>query len=448
MAGVQAHWNSRFGFIMASSGFAVGLGNIWRFPYVTGENGGAAFVVIYLICVFVIGIPILMAELLIGRRGGLTPPGSMRALAQQEGQSTHWQWAGGLNLLAAFLVQIVYCIIAGWVLLYLYLALTTGFTGNDAAASITTFESLKDRPGTMLLWTWTSLLLTGAIVFAGVEKGIERTVTILMPFLFLLLMVLVIFNIFSGGFETALTYLFQPDFSKISAEIWLEAMGQAFFSIGVALAGMMVYGAYLPKNVSIASSVWIVVIADTLVALLAGLIIFPVVFNFGFNPDCGPGLIFQTLPVAFAKMPGGHLFSAMFFLLLSIAAITSMVGLVESLTAWLEEHHGFKRHQSTLTVFVCVGLISSLSIFSYCEIANLNIAGRNFNDILGFVSYQLLLPIGGLLIALFAGWFISSESCREELQIKNEEYFKLWRFLIRWPVPIAVLGILIMGITG
>ncbi len=449
MAGsAHAHWTSRFAFLMASVGFAVGLGNIWRFPYVTGENGGAAFVLVYLVCVFVIGIPILMAELMIGRRGGMAPPGSMRAVAEQDGKSPHWQWAGGMNLLAAFLIEIVYCVIAGWVLLYLFQAVTTGFTGVDGAAANSYFDALLGNTGTMLFWTWMGLLLTGSIIYAGLEKGIERAVTILMPVLFALMVVLMIFNIFSGGFDTAVEYLFSPDFSKITPGVWLAAVGQAFFSIGVAMAGMMVFGAYLPRDVSIASSVWIVVLADTMVALLAGLVIFPAVFNYGLDPSGGPGLIFQTLPVAFAQMPGGHFFSVAFFLLLSVAAITSMVGLIEPMTAWLEEHKGYPRHRSALAVLVAIGLLSMLSILSYNEIAELKVAGRNLNDTLDFISNQILLPLGGLLIAIFAGWFVSSDLSRDELNLSSEGAFKLWRFLIRWPVPIAVAVILVMGVSG
>lgn len=448
MAGsASAHWSSRFGFLMASVGFAVGLGNIWRFPYVTGENGGAAFVLVYLVCVFVIGIPILMAELLIGRRGGMAPPGSMRSLAVQDGKSRHWQWAGGMNLLAAFLIEIVYCVIAGWVLLYLFRAVTTGFAGVDAVAATSSFDGLLGDTGTMLFWTWTGLLLTGSIIYAGVEKGIERAVTILMPTLFALMVLLMVFNMFSGGFGTALEYLFSPDFSKITPSVWLAAVGQAFFSIGVAMAGMMVFGAYLPKDVSIVSSVWIVVIADTMVALLAGLVIFPAVFEYGLNPSGGPGLIFQTLPVAFAQMTGGHVFSVLFFLLLSVAAITSMVGLIEPMTAWLEEHKGYARHRSAMAVLATIGLLSMLSILSYNEIAELKIAGRNLNDTLDYVSNQILLPVGGLLIAIFAGWFVSSEASKDELGLKSEGAYQLWRFLIRWPVPVAVAVIFVMGVS-
>ncbi|MCY4566316.1 MAG: sodium-dependent transporter, partial [Gammaproteobacteria bacterium] len=257
VAGEQ--WSSRAGFLLASIGFAVGLGNIWRFPYITGENGGAAFVVVYLVCAFAIGVPILIAEVMIGRRGRMSPPGSMRAVALSEGQSRQWQWAGGMNLVAAFLIQVVYCVIAGWVLLYLFKALTTGFAGIDGPGAQSEFDAvLADIPG-LIFWTVLGLAITGTIIYAGVRSGIERAVRVLMPTLFGLLVALAAYNVFAGGFGQALTYLFAPDFSKVNGPMILAAVGQAFFSIGVAMAGMMTFGAYLPKKISIAGSALIIV---------------------------------------------------------------------------------------------------------------------------------------------------------------------------------------------
>ena len=246
-----AHWTSRVAFLLASVGFAVGLGNIWRFPYVTGENGGAAFVLVYLVCVFAIGVPILMAELFIGRRGGSSPAASMQSVAAASGRSRRWGWVGSANLLAAFSIMVAYSVVSGWVLSYLLRALMTGFVGVDATASQSAFNELLAGPWQMLSWTLLALLLTGAIIYAGVQKGIERAVKILMPSLFALMLLLVGYNIVVGGFAEAVDYLFTPDFSKIDASTGLAAVGQAFFSIGVAMAGMMTFGAYLPSTVSI-----------------------------------------------------------------------------------------------------------------------------------------------------------------------------------------------------
>ncbi len=449
MAGaVQKQWSSRAGFLLAAVGFAVGLGNIWRFPYITGENGGAAFVIVYLLCAFLIGLPIVIAEIMIGRRGGLSPPGSMRAVALAEGGSRQWQWAGGMNLVAAFLIEVVYCVIAGWVLWYLYKALTTGFAGMDGGAAEAEFAAvLADIPG-LIFWTLLGLTLTGLIIYAGVRSGIERAVRMLMPTLFGLLVALAIYNLFAGGFAEALTYLFSPDFSKVNGPMILAAVGQAFFSIGVAMAGMMTFGAYLPKQISIPGSALFIVIADTLVALVAGLVIFPMVFNFGLDPAGGVGLIFHTLPTAFAQMPGGHLVSTLFFLLLSVAAITSMVGFIEPMTAWLEEHRGYARHRSALLVLAGTALVSLVSVLAYNVWSGVRLFGTDLNTLLDYVPNNILLPLGGLFIAIFAAWFVSRDSAREELAMSNDTLFNAWRLLTRYVASSAVLLILYFGVTG
>ena len=442
-----AHWSSRFAFIMASVGFAVGLGNIWRFPYVTGENGGAAFVLVYLACAFGIGVPILMSELLIGRRGQGSPPSAMANVAAANGRSRHWQWVGGMGLLAAYTIEIVYAVVVGWVLWYLFKAITTGFAGVDASIAEAEVAAVLDSNFGMLLWTLVGLAITGLIIYAGVKDGIERAVSVMMPLMFLLLLGLATYNIFAGGFGQAIEWLFTPDFSKISFSTVLAAIGQAFFSIGVGMAGMMVYGSYLPKSISITHSVLIIVVADTFVALLAGLVIFPAVFHNGLDPAAGAGLIFQTLPVAFAQMPGGYLFSVLFFLMLSVAGITSMVGLVESVNAWLEDRFKMPRHRSALLVVGSVACFSVFSILSYNVLAEYNLGGRNFNDTMDYFSNQILLPLGGLLIAVFAGWAMYSSATRDELSSLNSATYALWHFLIRFLVPPAVLVIFVMGVS-
>ncbi|GAB3287084.1 sodium-dependent transporter [Parahaliea aestuarii] len=442
------HWSSRFAFLMASVGFAVGLGNIWRFPYVTGENGGAAFVIVYLACAFGIGVPILMAELLIGRRGQGSPPDAMANVAVESGRSRQWQWVGGMGLLAAFTIEIVYAGIVGWVLWYLYKAVTTGFVDVDATAAAGEFASVLDSNIGMLFWTLVGLAITGFIIFSGVKDGIERAVSVMMPLMFVLLVGLAGYNYFAGGFDDALDYLFTPDFSKIGPEAVLAAIGQAFFSIGVAMGGMMTYGSYLPRSISITQSVFIVVIADTTVALLAGLVIFPAVFNYGLDPAAGPGLIFQTLPVAFAQMPGGHLFSVLFFTMLAVAGITSMVGLIESVNAWIEGRFGFSRHKSAVLVVGSVALLSVISILSYNVLEGLRFGGMNFNDTMDYFSNQVLLPLGGLFIAIFAGWAVKRAHSRDELTTLNGLGFSVWHFLIRFVVPPALAIIFILGVSG
>jgi len=448
-----AHWSSRFGFIMAAAGFAVGLGNVWRFPYMTGENGGAAFVLVYLACAFGIGAPILIADILIGRRGQGSAPTALARVAAESGQSKRWGWLGAMGLLAAYTIEIVYAVVCGWVLWYLFKAVTTGFVGFDSVTANAEFAAVLDDNLGMLFWTLAGLALTGLILYAGVKDGIERAVVILMPLLFLLLAALAIYNYFppagahGHGFTRAITWLFTPDFSKIGFDTVLAAIGQAFFSLSVAMAGMMVYGAYLPKSVSITRSVLIIVTMDTGVALLAGLVVFPVVFHNGMDPAAGVGLIFKTLPVGFAQMPGGHGFSVLFFLMLAVAGITSMVGLIEAVNAWLEDRFGIPRHKSVLLVVGSVAVFSVLSSLSYNVMDHWTLNGRNFNDSLDYFSNQILLPVGGLLIAIFAGWVMRKDATRDELGTSARAY-ALWHLLIRFVVPPAVLVIFVMGVFG
>lgn len=456
-ATTEAHqgWSSRFAFIMASVGFAVGLGNIWKFPYVAGENGGGAFVLVYLVCVFAIGTPILMAEVLIGRRGRKSPSGSMAAVAREQRSSKHWQWLGGMTMMTAFLMMLIYSVVAGWVLKYLYLSVTgTVSTLTTGQASGELFSGILADPAGLFFWSTMVLALTGAIVASGVQNGIEKAVTFLMPLLFILLLAMVGYAAYAGAFSRGVEFLFSPDFSKLSPQVVLIAIGQAFFSVSVAMAGMMTFGAYLPKSTSIAKSVSIVVCADTLVALLAGLAIFPLVFQHGLDPQGGAGLIFETLPVAFSQMSGGYFFSALFFLLLSVAAITSNVGLLEPLVSWAEEHKGINRRQAGLAIVAVALVLSSLVALSYNHLTDFNplnwlpgFAGKNINEILGFLIDQIMLPVGGLLIAIFAGWVMTKESTREELGMASPHLFNLWHFLIRYIVPIAVFLVLVLGIT-
>jgi NSS family neurotransmitter:Na+ symporter len=339
-------------------------------------------------------------------------------------------------------------VVIGWVLNYLLVALTGGFQDASGAASAARFEALMADVGGMIFWTLVGLLLTGVIIYAGVQKGIERAVRLLMPTLFLLLVGLAVYNLFAGGFGAAADYLFSADFSKVGPATLLAAIGQAFFSVGVAMAGMMTFGAYLPKEVSIPRSVLIIVTADTMVALVAGLVIFPAVFKFGLDPAGGAGLVFQTLPVAFAQMPGGAIIAVLFFILLTVGGITSMVGLVEPVVSWLEEHRGFTRHKSTLTIMGSIAVLSVASVLSYNLIADWQVFGKDLNGALDYLSNQIMLPLGGFLLALFVGWVVSRQSSEEELNMGSATVFRAWHFAIRYLVPPAVLLILVTGLAS
>ena len=445
MAAGTPVWSSRFAFIMASVGFAVGLGNIWRFPYVTGENGGGAFVIVYLLCVFAIGVPCVMAELLVGRRGQSSPSKSMAAVANESGHSRAWGGVGGLGVFTAYNISITYAVVVGWVLWYLIQAAMTGFAGVDAASSSQDFDSLLADGSTMLIMTVVGNLIVGGIIYAGVAGGIERAVTVMMPLLFALLVGLSIYNMFAGGFGETLSWLFTPDFSKIDGPTLLAAVGQAFFSIGVGMGGMMTYGSYLPANFSITRGAMMIVLADTIVALLAGFVVFPMVFNYGLDIAGGAGLIFQTLPVAFAQMPGGHLFAVLFFVMLSVAGVTSMVGLLESVTSWTDQRTTLGREMSAIVVVGSVTFCSIASVLSYNVWQDVTMFGMNFNAASEGLYDKITLPLGGLLIALFVGWFMKRELSFSELAT-GEQVFSIWHLLLRFVVVPAIAIILITGL--
>jgi NSS family neurotransmitter:Na+ symporter len=431
---------------MASIGFAVGLGNIWRFPYVTGENGGSAFVIVYLGCAFLIGVPILMAEIMLGRRGALSPSASIDSAAKDAGLSGYWSWVGGLTVSTAFLIQMAYAVVAGWVLYYFSLAVTGDMPGVDSVTAKTAFDNLLADVPTSIFWTALALIVAGAIICAGVQQGIERAVKVLMPTLFALLLILFIFNLWAGGVPQTLDYLFIPDFSKISADTFLAALSQAFFSIGVAMGGMMMFGAYLPKSISIGKCALVIVAADTAVAILAGLVIFPMVFNNGMAPDAGTGLIFLTLPLAFHQMWGGDVVGILFFLLLSVAAITSMVGLAEPITGSVMHWLKVSRLKATLIATSSLLPCSIMSVLTYNHWAQVTLFGNSLGALVDYVPNQVFLPLGGLLIALLVAWRLPKALSEKELAIETSGYFNLWYQLMRFLVVPAIFLILITTI--
>ena len=446
MASGGSAWGSRSGFILASVGFAVGLGNIWRFPYVTGENGGSAFVLIYLLCAFGIGVPILMAEFLLGRRAQRSPPFAIAAVAQESGLSVRWSWVGNLTILTAFGILMSYAVVAGWVLFYFYLALTGEMLASSATQAQLTFGELLADPITLVFWGSVALLSAALIIAAGVQQGIERAVKVLMPMLFGLLLLLMVYNVFTGGMPQALDYLFTPDFSKVDGSTFRAALAQAFFSIGVAMAGMMMFGAYLPKTISIAQSAVIIVAADTAVALLAGLVIFPMVFHNHLNVGAGTGLIFQTLPVAFARMDGGVVVGAVFFLLLCVAAITSIVGLSEPVTGYVAERWQLTRRRATLAMFGTLFPFTVISALTFSNWSPVRLAGQSLDYWIEYLPNQVMLPVGGLLIATFVAWRLAPDISANELNFANPIAFSVWARLMRFVVVPAVFVILFTGL--
>jgi len=447
-------WSSRLAFILAATGSAVGLGNIWKFPYVTGENGGGAFVLVYLLCIAIIGIPIMMAEVMIGRRGGHSPVNSIKAIAQRDGLNPAWKLVGAVGILAGFLILSFYSVIGGWAISYVGTTASGQLSGQTAGAVGAIFSGLLSNPGTLLLWHTVFMALVMLVVAKGVRSGLERAVSILMPALFVLLLIVVGYAMTTGHFGQAAAFLFQPDFSKLTTSGVLVALGHAFFTLSLGMAVMMAYGSYLPKNISIAKTSITVSVIDTGVALLAGLAIFPIVFANGLEPGAGPGLIFQTLPLAFGQMPMGSLFGTLFFVLLIFAAWTSGISLLEPVVEWVEEKTSLARTGSAILVGVlcwALGIVSILSLNVWSDVTPLGMfaafEGKTVFDLLDYFTANIMLPLSGLLTAIFVGWFVAKESLKSDLALQGGA-FSLWYNLIRFVTPIAVAIVFFYNLTA
>ena len=444
---MREQWSSHTGFILAAIGGAVGLGNIWKFPYIAGSSGGGAFVIVYLFVVALVAVPILMAELMLGRSGRQSPPTAMLINAEKENRSRWWSGVGWIGAAAGFLILSFYSVVGGWVLDYVFVSVTGGFSGIEPAGAQARFGSVLSNPLRMMLSFTLFLGITGIIISAGLRNGIERATGILMPALFLMLLVLIAYSAVKGDMAAGFSFLFTVDFGKINPGIMLSAVGHAFFSVGVSMGLMMAYGAYLPQDVSIPKTAVVIAGADTLVAIMAGLVIFPLVFANGLAPGEGPGLIFVTLPIAFGNMPAGSLFGAVFFLLLLFAAITSSIAIMEPAVAWVEEQRSLNRKTSAAIITSCIWLLGIGSVLSFNIWAEVKpVAGKTIFDLVDYLTANLMMPIGGMLIAIFAGWYMRRSTLADELQISSSWLFQTWRFLIRTVVPLAIAGILVTNL--
>jgi len=453
---IHGQWSSRMAFIFAATGSAVGLGNIWKFPYITGENGGGAFVIVYIVCIAAIGIPIMMAEVMLGRRGRQSPINTMTALAAEEGRPKSWSLLGWLGVVAGFLILSYYSVIAGWALSYVFRTASGVFDGATADGVSSIFTGFVSNPESLLAWHTIFMVATMIIVSRGVRDGIERAVTYLMPTLFVLLIILMFYSMSTGYFQQGLEFLFKPDFTKLNAQSILVAMGHAFFTLSLGMGAIMVYGSYLPKDTSISKATMMIAAADTTVALLAGMVIFPIVFANNLAPGAGPGLIFQTLPIAFGQMEAGVLIGTLFFVLLAFAAWSSSISLIEPAVAWLVENKGLSRVSASVWCGLATWLVGIGSVLSFnlweSETWSLTLFGemifekKTFFDILDGLTANIMLPAGGLFIAIFAGWLMKEESSKKELNT-HETGYTLWLMLVRIVAPIAVM-VVFLNIVG
>ncbi len=464
---IHGQWSNRLMFILAATGSAVGLGNIWKFPYITGENGGGAFVAIYLVCIAIVGVPIMMAEIMLGRRGRQSPINTMRSLATAENAGKGWVFLGWGGVLAGFLILSYYSVIAGWALSYVVRTAAGIFTGVTADGVQSIFNGLVGDPERLLAWHTMFMVMCMVVVARGVQNGLEKAVRILMPSLFVLLLVLLGYAYNTGAFQQGLDFLFTPDLTKVfykcellegvencslNGSSVLIAMGHAFFTLSLGMGAIMVYGSYMPKNSSITASALMIALLDTAVALMAGMAIFPIVFANGLEPGSGPGLIFQTLPIAFGAMPGGALFGTLFFILLVFAAWTSGISLIEPAVAWLVENKGISRIRASIWVGVSVWLLGLGTVFSFniWSGEGSQLFGMTFFDILDYLTANIMLPLGGLLIAIFAGRFMTRGSSVDEFKMGDGVRYGLWWVLIRYITPVAVVIVFLnaIGVFG
>ncbi len=443
----RENFSSKIGIIAAAAGSAVGLGNIWRFPYIAGKYGGAAFILVYLLFIIAIGMPIMLSEFAIGRKSRHNVFGAFKRLAP----NTYWHIVGIMGICAAFFILAFYGVVGGWSVEYIINSITNSYENMSPQELKTMFVNFKNAPIKPIMWQLLFMIVTASIVLSGIKKGIEKYAKILMPLLLVLIIVMAIRSITLEGANKGLAFLFELDFSKLNAEAILHALGQAFFSLSLGMGALITYGSYIDEKDNLSSTVAEVTFADTFIAIFAGIVIIPAVFAFGLHPDQGAGLVFITLPNVFQLMPGGYIFSIIFFILLLVAAITSSISVLEVVVAYFVEELNMARKNATImaTALISIfGILCSLSLNE--ETIPVKIFGMNFFELLEFIAANILLPLGGMLIALFAGWYMGNKRMKKELSNNNMlkvKFLKVYMFIIKFIAPIAILFVFLFGIN-
>jgi NSS family neurotransmitter:Na+ symporter len=447
-------WSSDTAFLLAAVGAAVGLGNLWRFPFMAGQNGGGAFVIVYIGFVIFLSVPIMVAELAMGRRGKGSAIATMNRLTEESGASSSWHAIGWLSIVIPLIGLSFYSVVAGWSVDYIVKAATNAFSQFDAADSDRAFNELLASPLRLLFYHSVFVASAVLVVARGITRGIEVIAKIMMPSLFVILVLLAINSAINADIGKGLEFLFSPDFSRLTPKVVFLALGQAFFSVAIGVGALITYGAYVPENVSLPKAALTIGLVDAAVALLAGIVIFPIVFSHGLDPAGGPGLIFVTLPIAFGNMTGGHVIGLLFFVLLFFAAFTSVIGMLEPAVSWLEEHKSFSRPKVAVFAGLCgwvLGIAAALSfnVWSGVKMPAIMplLEGKGIFEMLDFLVSNLLLPINGLLIAIFAGWIMSREAIWEELGLQNTSMFVYIRFILRFVAPIVIGMIFYTSLT-
>lgn len=442
-------WSTQTAFILAAVGAAVGLGNLWKFPYITGENGGGAFVLVYLGCVLLIGFPILMAEIALGRTGQASPPQAMANVAKEAKASKAWSLLGINGVLAGLLILSFYTVIAGWAFAYFLDSLSGSLAHITAKGAAAHYADLMASPVKLIFWHSVVMFLTIFIVSKGVKSGLEKSITFMMPALFLILLVLLGYAASTSAFSQSFHFLFDADFSKLSWNSVLIALGHAFFTLSLGLGTMMVYGSYMPKNYSIVkASVWIV-FADTAIALIAGLIIFSIVFANGLNAGSGPGLLFETLPIAFGQMSGGWFFGTLFFFMVVIAALSSSISMLEPTISWMEQNWGIARTKASWMIGGLAWLVGLGTVFSFNIWKNVHFIGdKTFFSSLDFLTANIQLPLGGLFMALFVGWVWTQQQRNQFVGAMSDKWSCLFGLDLKYIAPVLVLIVFILDLMS
>lgn len=447
MHNTRDSFGSKFGAIAALAGSAVGLGNIWKFPYEAGNNGGGAFLIIYIFFTLAIGLPIMLSEFALGRRGQQNAFGTFKTLAP----GSKWYLFGLLSIIAAAFILSFYGTVSGWTLEYVWLAISGSFHHQTAEGIRETFNTFISHPYKAVIWQISFMVITGAIIVAGVKKGIERYTKMMMPVLFVIVVLLGIRASTLPGATEGLKFLFYPDFSKLTGQSILSALGQAFFSLSLGMGVLLTYASYIRKTENLAHISLQVITTDTLVAILSGIAILPAVFSFGIDPQAGPGLVFLTLPQVFQSMPLGYFWAILFFILLTFAALTSAISLMEVVVAYLVEEKKMSRLKATITTTSSIGLLGIFCTLSFGPLQNIRFFGLSIFDTFDFVSSNILLPLGGILICIFAGWRLDKSILYNEISNEGRlkfKFFKLYAFILKYVAPICIFLILLnsMGV--
>lgn len=436
-------WSSRLGFILATTGAAVGLGNLWRFPYIAGMHGGGTFVLLYCVCVVLIGIPIMFAEMLIGKSTRKNPVDAIHTLATESNSKVPWHWMGYWGAFGLILVLSFYSVVAGWAFYFFQWALTHDFSSLTPSDVQSSWQAFTQSPSEMIGWHTFFLASNGLIAIAGVQSGLERSTRIMMPTLYLTLITLVLLAWQHDGLEDAASFLFHFDWQQVTIHTWLTALGHAFFTLAIGAGALLTYGAYAPDNTSLIKSAMIVAILDILVAILAGLAIFPWVFGHGLPASEGPGLMFEALPISLLAVSGGQWIAAGFFLLLALAALTSSINIAEPLIVLLNEKANVSRRAATSIVLCIAWVLGLASIFSFNEWQTVTVFKQNIFELITNSVTEVILPVGGLIIAVFSGWIITNKR-RQEGFLPNEKNLQAYcLFCLKYMAPVAMIAILV-----